>query len=407
MADVLLSARRWRILGAALLVQVAISVVIQGFPALVPFAKVDLHLTNAGAGVFATVLSVGTMVALLPAGWAVDAVGDRRVLVAGGLATAALAVAAAVTPTFALLIPVLIVLGFAGATPTPAGSTAIVSAFAAKDRGLVIGLRQTGIPLGGAIAALLLPAVAAARGWRDAIVVAGVLAGASAVTAWWLMRGPVAATSDRERARLDLAALRRAANHDATYTGIAGSFLTVGQFVLVSYIALYVIEVGHASFAVGSIFLVAANVGGVVGRLAWGGVSDRLFGGVRRTPLIIVSAAAALGFLLLALVPLTLPIPFLLLIVFALGATVIGWNGLYIALLSEIAEPHERGRSVAYGMTLTQVGIFVGPALFGVVVDSTHSFRAGWLLVAAAMVVATVLIAQIRERRAMALTRAM
>jgi len=82
---------RWRIFASALVIQVTISVVTQAFPALAPFAKSDLGLSTAGVGVFATILNLGTMLALLPAGWAVDVLGERRVLVVGGLVTGALA----------------------------------------------------------------------------------------------------------------------------------------------------------------------------------------------------------------------------------------------------------------------------------------------------------------------------
>ena len=129
---------RWRILIGALLVQVTISIVTLGLPALAPFAMRDLNLSTAEVGLFATVLNVGTMVALLPAGWAVDVLGERRVLVVGGIATGVVGAIASVVPGLVLLLPVLIIVGLAAATPTPAGSTAIMSAFALKDRGFVI-----------------------------------------------------------------------------------------------------------------------------------------------------------------------------------------------------------------------------------------------------------------------------
>lgn len=388
---------RWRILIAALTVQVTISIVTQGFPALVPFARFDLHLSRAAAGLFATIQNLGTMIALLPAGWAVDVLGERRVLVAGGIATGALTIAASFAPSFALLLPILIVIGFAGATPTPAGSSAIIGAFTSRNRGLVMSIRQTGIPIGGAVAALLLPFVASLSGWRHALVVAGALAIGGAIAGAVLLRG----RDDVARAPSTSIgqSYRGVATRDATYVGIAAIFLTLGQFVLVSYIALYLIEDWHLSVALGSLFLVAANVGGAAGRMLWGTVSDHVFGGVRRTPLIVVSLVAAAGFVALAALPNTTPAVLAVLLVLVLGATVIGWNGVYITLLSEIAPPEMRGRSVAYGMTLSQVGIFGGPVAFGLLVDVTRSYQLGWCAVAATLLLAALLMAQVRERR--------
>jgi sugar phosphate permease len=390
--------RRWQILSAALLVQVTISMVTLGFPALVPFARFDLGLTRAEAGLFATVQNVGTMIALLPAGWAVDTLGERRVLVFGGIATGALAILAAFAPSFLFLLPVLILIGFAGATPTPAGSTAIISAFALRDRGLVMSIRQTGIPLGGALAALLLPVVAFAAGWRQALVVAGVFAILGALVCLRLMQQTVVGAV-RGQIRSGIRSFREVAGHDATYVGIAGIFLTLGQFVLLSYIALYLIETWHMSVAMGSLFLVMANVGGVVGRMAWGTISDRLFGGVRKTPLMVVSLIASAGFVVLALLPPGTPLPLLIALVVLLGATVIGWNGIYVTLLSETADPEMRGRSVAYGMMLSQLGIFGGPPAFGLLVDLTRSYRLGWLAVSVLLLFSLVLVSQVRELR--------
>jgi MFS family permease len=386
---------RWRILSSALLVQVTISIVTQGFPALVPFAKVDLGLSTAEVGLFATILNLGTMIALLPAGWAVDVLGERRVLLFGGICTGLLAIAAAFAPQFLVLLPILILVGVAAATPTPAGSTAIISAFALRDRGFVISIRQTGIPIGGALAALLLPPIAVASGWRRALVVAAILAIIGAVIGRIMVRRAPRRTNARVG---EGGSLRAVANRDATYVGLAAIFLTLGQFVLVSYIALYLLNTFNIPVTVGSLFLVAANVGGAVGRLAWGGISDRMFGGRRKRPLIVVSSISAACFLLLAWLPLGTPEPLLLILVVLLGANIIGWNGVYITLLSEIAPPDKRGRTVAYGMMLSQVGIFGGPFAFGLLTEVSHSYRLAWTVVAASLMLAIVLLRPVRER---------
>jgi len=96
-------------------------------------------------------------------------------------------------------------------------------------------------------------------------------------------------------------------------------------------------------------------------------------------------------------IPVSTPVILLILIVFALGATIIGWNGVFITLLSEIAPSDMRGRSVAYGMAFAQVGIFGGPFAFGVLVDFSGSYRIAWTAVAIAMLVAALLLRQIAE----------
>jgi sugar phosphate permease len=388
---------RWHILGSALLVQVTISVVTQAFPALVPFAKGDLGLSTAEVGLFATILSFGTMLALLPAGWAVDVLGERRVLVVGGICTGLVAIAASMAPSFIILIPLLILVGVAAATPTPAGSTAIIGAFALRDRGFVMSIRQTGIPIGGALAALVLPPIALASSWRIALVAAAVVAVIGALIARVIVRGAPLTTN--VRAREEGTSFWAVASREATYVGLAGMVLAAGQFVLVSYIALYLFEANAIPVGIGSLFLVAANLGGAGGRMAWGTISDRVFGGRRATPLIVASVCSAVCFAVLAGLPTTTPPALILVLVALLGATVIGWNGVYITLLSEIAMPHRRARTVAYGMTITQVGIFAGPFGFGLLVEATHSYRLAWAAVAASMMLAAALLYRVHEPR--------
>jgi ACS family hexuronate transporter-like MFS transporter len=400
-AEPIATTDRWRVLAAALLVQVTISIVTQAFPALAPFARGELQLNVVEVGLFATILNLGTMFALLPAGWAVDVIGERRVLVVGGLATGVAAAIAATAPQFTVLLPLLIVVGIASATPTPAGSTAIISAFSGRDRGFIMSVRQTGIPLGGGLAALLLPPLAIATGWRHALQVAAVLAAAGALVGLILLRSGRSAPTTVYRTRVSV---REIATRDATFMGLAAVFLTLGQFVLVSYIALYLLTLWHLSLAIGSLFLVAANAGGVAGRMLWGTVSDRLFGGRRRGPLITVGLIAAAGFLLLASLPLSTPPLAILTLVILLGATAIGWNGVWVTLLSEIAPPDKRGRTVAYGLTISQVGIFGGPPAFGALVSFTGSFRVGWSVVAGAMLVAALLIRQVEAASARDMT---
>ena len=386
---------RWRILIAALLVQVTISIVTLGLPAVAPFAMHDLNLSTAEVGLFATVLNVGTMVALMPAGWAVDVLGERRVLIVGGVATGVIAACASIVPRLALLLPVLIVVGLAAATPTPAGSTAIMSAFALKDRGFVISVRQTGVPVGGALAALILPPLAIAFGWRHALLVAAALAVAGAAAAWLLVRR--VPPHKNSAVREPRGSMRAVITRDTTLIGLASVFLTSGQYVLTSYIALYLLHDFHVRLSVGSLFLVTLNVGGLLGRMLWGAVSDRGYGPRRKRTLIVASLIGSAGFLILAAMPAAVPRVILLVLVLALGATVIGWNGVFVTLLSEIARPDRRGRSVACGLTLAQVGIFAGPFLFGLLTETSHSYRLALAVVAGTLLLPSVLLQPVRE----------
>src|SRR5207245_3578912 len=93
----------WRLLGAALVAQVGISVVEQGIPSLTGFVKNDLGLSAATAGLVVSSFTFGRIFGAYGAGVAADRIGERTVLVAGGVAGGALVALAAATPLPGLL----------------------------------------------------------------------------------------------------------------------------------------------------------------------------------------------------------------------------------------------------------------------------------------------------------------
>ena len=120
-------------------------------------------------------VSLGSAIALIPAGMLVDRVGARWVLVIGGdrerdrhasrrpRMTNPYAFAAA-----------LLVAGIGGSAVPVAGMSSLMRAFAPERRGVVMGWRQLAVPLGGTIGAVMLPILADTGGVRLALVACAV-----------------------------------------------------------------------------------------------------------------------------------------------------------------------------------------------------------------------------------------
>ncbi len=198
----------WRVLGLALAAQCGFSLLDQGLPTLTGYLKTDLGLSASTAGLAVSALAFGKFFGAYGAGVAADRLGERKVLVLGGLVAASLVVLAAVGPS-ALFFPFLFLAGVAGAAGTPAGGRLVLLRFPPKRRGLALWIRQTGIPLGGLVAAVLLPWVAHLAGWRWALVVASGVAALAliplAVTRIELVDEPCLASFRRRLARRAIA----------------------------------------------------------------------------------------------------------------------------------------------------------------------------------------------------------
>jgi MFS family permease len=386
----------WRLLTLAIVAQITVSIVTQGVPTLAPFLQADLALTRGKVGMFNSALMAGTFVVLFFAGWLVDVKGERAALVWGNVIVGITCIAILLTHSFYSALGMFFLAGVGAAFATPAGSKTVTRWFPPVQRGTAMGLRQTGIPIGGALAAAILPFIALSYGWRWAIVASGVaslLAGLLCA-----LRYPPPAAAERASAHAAPAyGFRDLLTRDIALIGVAGALLPLGQFALVTYLALYLKETQQIPITASAMLLVGAQLAGACGRLLWGVWSDRVFAQQRKPALLAAGMLSAIGSLVLGWIPTGTPLWAIWLIVLAYAFNAIGWHGSWIALVAEIAGPEKQGRTIGVAMTIMYAGIIVLPPLFGTFVDYTHHWSGAWTILAGGLLMGTALIAPIRE----------
>jgi MFS family permease len=389
--------RPWFMLSLALLAQIAVSLVVQGVPTLAPFLQADLSLTRAEVGMFNSAIMGGSLLAMFAAGWVVDVRGERAALVWGNVLVGLFCLTVLGTHSFVTALIALFGAGIGGAFPTPAGSKAVMAWFPIRQRGMAMGVRQTGIPLGGALAAATLPFIAHAAGWRMAVAIGGLACFVSAALCQWLYQAPedvVRPTSVQQRLPRFADFLTR----EILLLGVVGALATLGQFTLVTYLASYLKETQGIAVTTSASLLVVAQIAGAAGRVLWGVASDRLFDHRRRPALILPIALSALGALALGCLPHGTPLWAIGLLVTLHAFCALGWHGNWIALVAEVAGPERQGRTVGVAMSIMYPGIIVLPPLFGLYVDHTHSWPGAWTGLAVVLVAATALILPVGER---------
>src|SRR5581483_5998247 len=151
---------RWVVLGAGTLAQASFSVSSVGLPALGPTLKSGYGLTLTETGVVLAAIGIGMLFTLLPWGLIADRVDERWVIASGLTAASALLVVASTTHGFATVTASLVGVGALGASVSAASGRAIMAWFPPTELGLALGIRQTAIPIGGALGAGLLPVLA-------------------------------------------------------------------------------------------------------------------------------------------------------------------------------------------------------------------------------------------------------
>jgi len=193
---------RFTILGLILAAQTLANIGPLGIPAIAKLIREDLGLTLTQAGSFLSAYYIGPILMSMPAGTMADHWGIKRTLVLGQIVIAAGLLAVSAAGSYPTLIVLMIVAGFGYGMLNPTSTKAVMAWFPPAQRATVIGLKQVGLPFGGALGAALMPALALAVGWRLAVVTSALVILSTAVASLLIYRDPAGLPRPRrERAR--------------------------------------------------------------------------------------------------------------------------------------------------------------------------------------------------------------
>src|SRR5262249_11669679 len=146
------------------------------------------HLSLGEVGTLLSAAWLGAFLTVLAWGLAADRYGERPVLVLGLLASAASLFGAAFAPGFGVLLALLALSGATGASVNAASGRAVMQWFGPTERALALGIRQTAVPAGGLVAALVLPALASTGGSGASFLFLAALSALGAVGGWVVLR---------------------------------------------------------------------------------------------------------------------------------------------------------------------------------------------------------------------------
>jgi predicted MFS family arabinose efflux permease len=173
--------------------------------------------------------------------------------------------------------------------------------------------------------------------------------------------------------------------------------VVTGQYALLAFLALDLHQGAGISLAEGSILVAVANGAGVAGRVGFGFLSDRHPERSRKAFLLAINVLALGGALLLFAVPRSAPPVLIGGIVAVSGLALIGYQGLWVTMVAEVAGPAQVGAATGFAVTFVSTAIAVSPALYGLVADQAGTYRAIWLVLAGVLAVALVPAALVRE----------
>lgn len=290
--------RRWHILAIGVLAQMTFSTVFAGIPVAGLLLRTSYHLSTARLGLILGCMGLGVALSEILWGQLTDRLGDKIVLVTGlgGMGTAMGLIALLAPPSLPhpddrVLGGLLVLAGLLGGSINAASGRAVMHWFGPAERGFAMSIRQTAIPVGGALGSLLVPFAASHAGFATAF---GLLAAQSLLcmlaVAAGLVDVPHAASTTRDPNPLG--------RRDAWHIAIAAALLTVPQMAVLTFGGIYLADTLHLGLARTTFILIAIQLLGGLLRIVLGKLSDRH--GSRRPLLRLTAVSAGSMALLLA-----------------------------------------------------------------------------------------------------------
>lgn len=388
---------RWFILASLFLVQGGATILPFSFGPLAPFLIKAFDISRAQMGLFPTMYYLPSFFFSIPAGWLVDKLGIRILLLVGpglvGLFFILLSQSSSINIAYFLVF----LAGIGSVFLSPTTTKGLIMWFPVKIRATAISIKQSGLTFGSAFSAVLMPVLALKYGWQGAIIVGGFISIVFAINAFALFHEPDNEETTKAQPP-DIQAFKEVLkDRNLLLLGFFTTVYVAMQFAFVSYLVLYLMEARKMSVVAAGAFLMVANIGGAGGRIGWGVLSDRLFNGKRKLALCLSGFLGSILVLILAFAGDALAIWLLFIIVFLFGATGIGYNGVFQTFAAELPKEELAATGLGLVITICIIGGFIGPPLFGYIVDIFGSYRPAWLLFGTLTAASALLMLMIRE----------
>jgi MFS family permease len=360
-------------------IQALVSLVVYTPPVLAPVAQTEIGLPASAVGIVTALTYLAATFTAFSAGNLINRFGALRasqislIFAAAGMASMASANAW-------LVVLGALVIGTGYGVVTPASSAILADRTPEGMRAFIFSLKQTGVPIGGAIAGAAIPVLIVGLGWKEAALIAAASCFLLAIAVQPYRAGvdlaphasrPAAPVHILEPFKLVMAhpRLRELAFASFSYSGMQmcmGSFLVV---FLTERVGLTVSGAGAA--------LSTAMIAGTIGRIMWGIIADNWTS--PRTVLGTLGTVMAFSAFVTAAMAPTWPYALLLVVSFIFGASAIGWNGVYLAEVVRIAPPGTAGSATGASLATTYAGVVFLPTVFWLIVHVSGSYAAAFV----------------------------
>ena len=275
------------------------------------------------------------------------------------------------------------VIGSGSAVSTPASSDILGRYCPPRRAPLIFSIKQTGVPVGGMLAGILVPAFTIALGWEGAFIASGAIC---LVFAFLLQ--PLRAEFDQYRSpshRISMRAvvhavqgvlghrrLRELALFSVSWAGLQAIY---GAFL----VAFLVDGLGYPPATAGWVFA-AGNAAAIGARILWGWFASRF-----------INARTLLGWLAVVMAAASAvtasfgpgwPVVVVTAVAMVYAGTAISWHGVLLAEIARLSPVDRIGATTGSVLLFTSTGIMMYPLIFGAILEVTGSYAPGFVIAA-------------------------
>jgi MFS family permease len=355
------------------------------YPVIAPRLAADLGLSPSFVGYQVSLAyGAGMFTTALFSSWILRVGACRMMQASIGLAV--LAMLLTLLGNVPAILGATALLGFSMAMMTPASVHVLFRFSPPSRRNLIFSIKQTGVPLAWLLIGLTAPVITVAFGWAWAVA-----AVAATEVAIILLLEPARRAWDDDRSTDAVAASSFIAGIGLIWRipvlrslAIAAFFYCFVQLCVASFLVTMLVEETHRTLVEAGAMLSLLQLAGILFRVASGWFADRS-DGFRVLYLINIGMVASC--LLSGFVTPQWGTLAIMLLCVAFGATAVGWNGVFLAVVAEQSPEGMVGVATGGVMALTFAGILVGPALFATAYAwlGSYSTTYGCLSIAAAL----------------------
>lgn len=273
-------------LGIGVLAQATFAMGFAGIPVTGILMREVYHFSLYELGYVLGAMGLGVALSEVIWGMLTDKLGDKTVLILGLLSSAAVfaAIGKFLTPEVGEPVNFMylsIALGLAGACGGSINSSSgrtVMSWFDDSQRGFAMSIRQTAIPVGGAIGTGLLPWLAWAHGFDITFMVLAIV---GCITSLFVMffvpskRAELKKSAKSQPISNSPISNSPFKNSDVWKVVLSAGFLTVPQMAVLTFGGVYMSDVLHINMTLISVILIGVQIGGGALRIWSGYYTDR------------------------------------------------------------------------------------------------------------------------------------